>query len=166
MRLFPRFSSGFRSQVSGFLPVIAPILVFIAATPSASARVGENENELVARYGPVVSRQPARKSTAGKMSIYGERLVFKSADWDVSAVIIGGKAEEISYTKEGKWTEVQFSFLLQLNGGLKQWDESPTRNPDNHREWIRRDKATAHWSVFGGCVIRTPAAERALAADH
>ncbi len=146
-----------------FLGLLLVALASLAT--AASARVGENETELVARYGSVVSRQPARKSAAGKMSIYGERLVFKSPDWDVSAVIIGGKCEEISYTKEGKWTEVQFSFLLQLNGGLKNWNEQPTRNPDNHREWIRRDKANAHWSVFGGCVIRTPAAEKALRAD-
>jgi hypothetical protein len=162
MSCFPRLSSSFR--VSGFLGAIALVVVLAGANP-ASARVGENEQELVARYGPVLSRQPARKSAQGKMSIYGERLVFKSPDWDVSAVIIGGRCEEISYTKEGKWTEVQFRFLLELNGGRKQWTEQPTRNPDNHREWIRRDKATGSWSVFGGFIVRTPAAERAMVAQ-
>jgi hypothetical protein len=139
-------------------------LVFLTLFATASAHVGETEKDLVARYGAVVSRQPARKSAHGQMTIYGERLVFKSEDWDVSAVIIRGRCEEISYTKEGKWTEVQFQFLLELNGGRKQWTEQKTRNPDNHREWIRKDKATGSWSVFGGFVIRTPAAEAALAA--
>src|SRR3954471_18716560 len=155
--------SGLRSQVSGFRRAAVCSLALFAVA-SALARVGETEPELVARYGQVLSRQPARKSAAGKMTIYGERLVFKSTDWDVSAVIIGGKCQEISYTKDGKWTEVQFQFLLQLNGGRKQWTEQPTRNPDNHREWNRKDKATGSWSAFGGFVVRTPAAEAALAA--
>jgi hypothetical protein len=98
------------------------------------------------------------------MTIYGEKLVFRTPDWNVSAVIIRGRCEEITYTKDGDWTEVQYRFLLELNGGRKQWMEQTTRNPDNHREWLRKDKASAHWSAFGGFVIRTPAAERALEA--
>lgn len=141
------------------------VLALAFATTSAWAHVGETERELVTRYGAVVSRQPARKSAQGKMSIYGERLTFKSDDWNVTAVIIGGHCEEITYLKEGTWSEVQFQFLLELNGGRKQWKEQATRNPDNHREWLRRDKATGSWSIFGGFVVRTPAAERALAAE-
>lgn len=138
-------------------------LAFVATT--AFAQVGETEKELTARYGAVVSRQPARKSAQGKMSIYGERLIFKTDDWNVTAVIIGGRCEELTYLKDGTWSEVQFQFLLELNGGRKQWTEQKTRNPDNHREWLRRDKTTGSWSVFGGFVVRTPAAERALAAE-
>ena len=141
------------------------LLAFALAAMSAFAQVGGIEKDLAARYGAVVSRQPARKSAEGKMSIYGERLTFKSDDWNVTAVIIGGRCEEIMYTKDGAWSEVQFQFLLELNGGRKQWSEQKTRNPDNHREWLRRDKTTGSWSVFGGFVVRTPAAERALAAD-
>lgn len=143
--------------------VLAGLLV-ASLVPSASARLGEHEKQLVARYGTVVSRQPARKSANGKMEIYGEKLVFRTPDWHVNAVIIGGRCEEISYTKEGDWTAVQFRFLLELNGGQNQWKEQPTRNLDNHREWLRKDKASAHWSAFGGFVLRTPAAERALEA--
>ena len=140
------------------------LVVFLSAAVGAAARVGENEAELVARYGTVVSRQPARKSAAGQMTIYGEKLVFRTPDWHVNAVVIGGRCEEISYTKEGDWTPVQYQFLLELNGGRKQWKEQSTRNVDTHREWTRKDRATAHWSAFGGFVVRTPAAERALEA--
>jgi hypothetical protein len=140
-------------------------LILALVATAAFAHVGETEQELAARYGTVISRQPARKSAQGKMSIYGERLTFKSDDWNVTAVIIGGRCEEITYSKTGTWTEVQFQFLLELNGGRKQWTEQKTRNPDNRREWLRRDKATGSWSVFGGFVVRTPAAERALAAE-
>lgn len=158
MRRFPL-------QAPAHLRLALSMLVLAVAATSGSARVGENERELTTRYGPVVSRQPARKSAHGKMTIYGEKLIFRTPDWQVGAVIIGGRCEEISYTKEGPWTAVQFSFLLQLNGGQSQWTEQPTRNPDNHREWLRADRANAHWSVFGGFVVRTPAAERALEAS-
>ena len=141
------------------------LVVILGATANAFARVGENEADLVARYGAVVSRQPARKSAGGQMTIYGEKLVFRTPDWHVNAVIIGGRCEEISYTKDGDWTRVQYQFLLELNGGRKQWKEQSTRNVDTHREWIRKDQATAHWSAFGGFIVRTPAAERALEAS-
>ena len=130
--------------------------------PAASARVGETEQELIARHGPVTSRQPARKSSQGKMYIIGERLTFRSEDWGVSTLIIRGRCEEINYTKQGEWTEVQFSYLLEVNGGRAQWTEEKTRNPKVRRDWIRRrDQTTAGWGL-SGFMVRTPAVEQAL----
>jgi hypothetical protein len=40
---------------------IVPVLVFALVASTAVGRVGENEQELVARYGAVTNRQPARK---------------------------------------------------------------------------------------------------------
>jgi len=123
----------------------------------AAGRVGDTEPDLTARYGAVTSRQPARKSVQGKMSIYGERLGFKFEFWTVSAVIIAGRCEEIEYTLTGKWTEPHFRRLLEINGGWAEWTEQKTRNPDNHRQWLRRDQTTASWGL-SGFMIRTAAA--------
>lgn len=144
------------------LRLLGPLLACSLIAPVAAARVGETEPELVARYGAITSRQPARKSAQGKMHIYGERLVFRTPDWAISAVVIGGRCEEINYMKEGDWTGVQFSFLLELNGDRAQWTEQPTRNPDNHRAWLRRDKTTAGWGL-SGFMIRTPVIAQVLA---
>jgi hypothetical protein len=142
--------------------LLGPLLACSLIAPVASARVGESEPELVARYGAVTSRQPARKSSQGQMHIYGERLVFRTPDWGVSAVMIGGRCEEINYTKAGDWTKVHFSYLLELNGGRASWTEQPTLNPAIRRDWQRRDKTMAWWG-FTGFMIRTPAIDRALA---
>lgn len=137
--------------------------LFLACCLSASVaagRVGDPEPELVARYGAVTSRQPARKSVQGRMHIYGERLGFRFEFWTVSAVVIAGRCEEIEYTLEGKWTEPHFRRLLEINGGWTAWTEQKTRNPDNHRAWRRRDNTAATWGL-SGFMIRTPAAEQA-----
>lgn len=136
---------------------IVPVLVFALVALTAVGRVGETEQELVARYGAVTNRQPARKAVQGRMNIYGERLGFKFEFWTVSAVIIAGRCEEITYSLTGKWTEPHFRRLLEINGGWTEWTEQKTRNPDNHRQWLRRDQTTASWGLTG-FMIRTTAA--------
>lgn len=128
--------------------LILPILV----ASSAFGRVGETESELVARYGAVTNRQPARKAVQGRMNIYGERLGFSFEFWTVSAVIVAGRCEEITYTLTGKWTDPHFRRLLEINGGWSEWTEQKTRNPDNHRAWQRRDQAKADWGLSGFTV--------------
>jgi hypothetical protein len=139
---------------------IVPVMVFALVAASAVGRVGETEPELVARYGAVTNRQPARKAVQGRMNIYGERLGFRFEFWTISAVIIAGRCEEITYSLAGKWTDPHFRRLLEINGGWTEWTEQKTRNPDNHRQWLRRDQATASWGL-SGFMIRTPAAEKA-----
>jgi hypothetical protein len=136
--------------------------LFLLFAPTAFARVGDNESELVARYGAVINRQPARKAVQGKMHIYGERLTFHFEFWTASAVVIGGRCEEINYTREGRWTDPHFRRLLEINGGFAAWTEQKTRNPDNHRNWLRRDQTSANWGLTG-FMVRTPAVEKALA---
>jgi hypothetical protein len=133
---------------------------------SALARIGETESELVTRYGAVVTRQPMRKSAQGAVSLYGERLSFKSTDWNIAAVLIAGKCEEISYTKAGQWTPVQIRFVLDLNGGVKSWKEKRAGQTDAYRNWTRADGTTAKWSAFSGFIVRTTAAEAALRANE
>ncbi len=139
---------------------IVPVLVFALVASVAAGRVGETEQELVARYGAVTNRQPARKAVQGRMNIYGERLGFKFEFWTVSAVIIAGRCEEITYSLTGKWTEPHFRRLLEINGGWSEWTEQKTRNPDNHRQWLRKDQTTAAWG-FTDLMIRTQVAEKA-----
>lgn len=139
---------------------IVPVLVFALVAASAVGRVGETEQELVARYGGVTNRQPARKSVQGRMNIYGERLGFRFEFWTVSAVIVAGRCEELTYSLAGKWTDPHFRRLLEINGGWTEWTEQKTRNPDNHRQWLRRDQTTATWGL-SGFMIRTAAAGRA-----
>lgn len=138
--------------------LLFPVFAMILA--SAFARVGDSEPELVARYGAVVNRQPARKAVQGKMHIYGERLTFRFEFWTVSAIVIAGRCEEANYTSEGRWIDPHFRRLLEINGGWTAWTEQKTRNPDNHRAWLRRDKTAATWGL-SGFMIRTPAAEQA-----
>lgn len=137
--------------------VVACVLLLTAL---ATARVGENEQELVHRYGGVISRLKAEHSTQGRRYSYGEYLDFRADDWSIQALLINGRCERISYAKRGEWTEEQFKHLLEINGGRSQWEEQKNPNPKFQRKWKRRDKTTADWLSARGITIETPVVEK------
>lgn len=142
---------------------LLPLVLGCLLAVTAFARVGETEEQLAHRYGAVTSRQPARKSSQGRINTYGEYLNFRSDDWTVRALLINGLCEEINYSKLGEWTDIQFRHLLEINGGRSNWAEVPGRHPKLRREWRRHDKTTARWGI-GGFEVQTPVVEQARAA--
>lgn len=97
----------------------------------------------------------------GKALTLNENLHFKSEDWHIITRMLNGRCESITYIKPGEWTEEQFRHLLQNSGGREQWTEQKTLTPKTHREWKRRDKATAIWRMLEEMTITTPAYEEA-----
>jgi hypothetical protein len=141
------------------LRIIAILAVACLLNSLGFARVGEVEEELVHRYGPVQSRQAAVKSAQGRTYTYGEYIRFRSEDWGINALLINGRCEEVTYSKSGEWTETQFKHLLEINGGRSQWEEQKTTIPQLRREWKRRDKVMAVWSG-GGFEVKSPVVEQ------
>lgn len=133
------------------------ILLALALAPgtvtNAQAGIGETELELAARFGPVEGRRPERIQVDGHIYVLGERIVFKQAEWRVTAVLIRDQCAKITYAKSGRWMEGQFRDLLTRNADRWAWHEIPGRAPKWQRAWRRADGLVAKWMYAGGFAI-------------
>jgi hypothetical protein len=84
-------------------------------------------------------------------------LIFKNDLWNISAVLVAGRCEKITYTKPGEWSEAQFSALLTSNAGKYAWREVRSPLPKAKRDWKRDDGADAAWIISGGFKVISPA---------
>jgi hypothetical protein len=91
----------------------------------------------------------------GKARALADNLHFRMENWHVTARIINGRCESISYHKPGEWTEEQLRHILESNGTRAQWEERKTPSPKTHRTWLRRDSATAVWRLLQGMTLET-----------
>jgi hypothetical protein len=87
-------------------------------------------------------------------------LHFSSEDWNIDALVINGKCEEVTYSKKGQWTEAQYKHLLEINGGRSQWEEQKPKTQFSPRQWKRRDKVMATISGGLSLEIKTPLVEQ------
>lgn len=151
-----------RRTVSNRAIILLGLLAALCFSASALfGRLGETEAQLRERFGREIMRTGEKMIEQGKVLSLAENLHFKSDDWHIVARMLGGRCESITYLKPGEWTEEQFQTLLQNNGSREQWAEQKTLTPKTHREWKRRDKATAVWRMLEGMTITTPAYEQA-----
>ena len=144
-----------------FPPRLFAALVLLLLASSGHARLGENEAQLVERYTKPIMRSPEMIIDQGKTLPIADNLHFKQGDWHIIARMTGGRCESITYLKKGEWTEEQFRHVLESNGGRSLWEERKTPTPKTHREWKRRDSATATWRMPDGITLSTPAFDRA-----
>jgi hypothetical protein len=139
---------------------IGVVLGFLAAC-TLHARLGETEAQLVERYGKILLRSPESVVEQGKIYALADDLHFQADGWTIIARLVNGRCESISYGKPGEWTEEQYRYLLEANGSRAQWQEQKTSSPKMHREWKRRDQATAIWGMMHGMTFETPAYNQA-----
>ncbi len=136
-------------------------LIFAGATAPGVARLGETEKEMVERYGKVIMRAPESVIEQGRIHALADNLHFRLEGWNITARILNGRCESITYSKPGDWTEEQFRHVLESNGGRGQWEERKTATPKTHREWLRRDGKTAVWRMLQSMTLSTRAFEQA-----
>ena len=126
------------------------------------ARLGETEQELVARFGGPASRAKEITLTQGKIIDFGSKLTFRQGDWTIVCAIIDGRSAREVYHKRGEWTEDQFTTVLTSNGqGAKWTDISKPSVRKLAREWRREDGAKAIWRMGVAMSVTQPAYERA-----
>lgn len=141
--------------------IVSLLIAHCLLAAFSSARLSEAEPQLIERYGNPIMRTPDMMLEQGKILKLADRLHFRMDDWNIIAVMVGEHCENITYLKPGEWTEEQFRYILESNGGRSQWEEQKTTSPKTHREWKRRDKTMADWQMIGGMVLKTPAYEKA-----
>lgn len=131
------------------------LIVALLLCSPAFGRLNETEPQLVERYGKIIMRTPESVIEQGKIYTLADDLHFRSDDWSIIARLVNGRCESISYRKPGDWTEEQFSYLIDANGTRAQWEEHKTPTPKTHRQWLRRDGATAEWRMLQSLTLET-----------
>jgi hypothetical protein len=129
---------------------------------SAFARLGETEEQLIARFGQPGFRAKEQIFAQGKNREFGVKLGFRQDDWTIECAIIQGRSSRESYHKSGEWTEDHFRTVLNANGqGAKWTDISKPEVRKLLREWRREDGGTAVWHMGVGMTVEHPAYARA-----
>lgn len=134
---------------------------FIVITGSCWARLGEKENELVARFGEPVMRGKETHPAQGKMWELGPRLYFRQGDWNIVSVLVDGRVAQEEYGKVGSWTPEQVQAVLSANAQGAKWTETTKSGATFSRNWKRADGAVAEWVQGGRFTFTTPAFGRA-----
>lgn len=75
---------------------------------------------------------------------YGQNLYFRWQGYAVVATEISGYCARIQYGKNGKWTELELTQLLELNGGIAHWTESQSTS-QKERHWAGEPRRNAKW---------------------
>ena len=120
------------------------------------AHLGENESQLVQRFGRAFIRQPDVFVFHGRTLAIGERLSFMCEPWRLTATLIEDRCERIQYFKSGGWSEAWLASLLAENLGGFSWVPIPSAAPRIARDWTRDDGATAAWRTASGFTIASP----------
>jgi hypothetical protein len=137
------------------------IVVVIAITAVAHARLGETEAELVARFGQPKFRSKDLMGAQGRMWDIGPKYIFYQDDWQIHCVLVDGRCVWIDYGKPGEWTEEQIQLVLSSNSQGAKWTETTKDGGRASRTWKRADGADAHWRGPAGIKLVVPAYERA-----
>lgn len=120
----------------------------------ASARLGETEAQLVARFGEPVMRSMHNIIAQGKIIPLGPRLYFREGDWSIDRDLVDSRCLRISYHKPGDWTEEQIRTVLSANDQGSQWvEQSKSQIAKLQRNWRRTDSSTAEWGKGTGMTL-------------
>lgn len=137
----------------------------LCLTTTLFARLGENEAQLIQRFGEPRLRTSHSVFAQGKSWVLGPQLHFRQDDWSITAVLVDARCGHIHYTKVGEWTDEQFLAVLNANSQGGRWTETskPGGIPKLQRSWRRDDGATTRWQLGVGLTLITPAYNRAKA---
>lgn len=143
---------------------LAALLIALCILPSALARLGETETQLIERFGEPRTRSQHSIFAQGKFIPLGPQLIFKEGDWTITCDLIDGRCLRIKYSKPGDWTDDQFVLVLNSNGQGATWTETSNVKVKNlQRSWKRSDGSTAQWQKLTGITLTWDAYTKAKA---
>jgi len=114
--------------------IIGVLLVLVALTTIASARIGETEDEISARYGQSI----------GDISTeaFGKVRGFMSMNYVVAVKLIDGRSQMEMFSKNNQsdLSAIEIEKLLRENGG-GEWKAELITGKPVWRRWRREDGA-------------------------
>jgi hypothetical protein len=126
-------------------------LVFIlSVTATAQARLGENADQLVARYGQPL-KETDQKSEGVKVA--SADVNFQKGGFQITVTLVDGvsAAELFKKINGAVLSTGEVQTLLNANAGGHEW-EAP-QSVQGEKIWLRDDSATAKLSQDGGDLL-------------
>ena len=117
-------------------------VLFIIATLPAFARLGETEDQCVARYGPVVLRDT--DSSPLKLPL----LAFAKNGFTFGALMLNAKVGLLTIQKTDKssFSDNELDLFLAANSAGQKWIRSDDISVN--QDWVRDDGAKAEYNPF------------------
>ena len=105
--------------------VIVSIVIAVAGSPLAQARIGETEDQIQARYGAPMNIPPQAALMARNLP--GTAKFYRAADLLVAVGYLGGKSAVEVYSKSdsSKLSDDEMKVILDANSGGAQWTRQP-----------------------------------------
>jgi len=131
------------------------LFLFFILTGSAFARIGESPKEINSRYDKAT---PSAVGDAviheGRIIKFGQKVLYQSEGWTITAIFINGKCERIQYKKTGSWTNEHVYAVLNANANDQTWSkDSPFDN--SRKRWIGVGSSSADWNMVLGFDIKS-----------
>jgi hypothetical protein len=137
------------------------LVLFLSASLSTHARLGETEAEMIARFGQPALRSKHSTIAQGKIWDLGPSFCFRQDDWQIHCDLFDGRCVRIRYGKTGDWTDEQIQLVLSYNSQGLTWTETSKTGSKVARSWKRSDGASADWTKGGSMKMVVPAYDRA-----
>jgi len=128
------------------------VLFTVGITATAQARLGENADQLVARYGPPLS-EADQKGEGTKIPL--AKAVFQKGGFEIDVTVVSGISVEETFKKINgdPLTLEEARFLLSANSQGREW--AAPRVVEGEQLWTRDDNATAVLAQDGSFTIRS-----------
>jgi len=132
-----------KNYLTLFMRTAILTLLLIGITATAQARLGENADELIARYGQPLDQNDQTGYVAFQKGDQAGYLAFQKGGFNINVTISGGiSAQEKFYKMNGTpLTLAEVRTLLNANAQGYGW-EAP-RTIQGQRRWMRDDGAAA-----------------------
>jgi hypothetical protein len=132
--------------------VFLTLLITVSVTATALARIGENPDQLVARYGPPISEVDQKREGAKLPLSY---VVFQKGGFEIYVTISDGASVSESFKKlnGNSLTFSEVGVLLVANSQGREW--SAPRTVQGVKIWTRDDNATAKQAPDGSVTIQS-----------
>jgi hypothetical protein len=127
-------------------------LLTLGVTSTAHARLGEDADQLVARYGQPLTEND-QKREGDKIALAD--VIFQKGGFQVEVTVTDGisVAEKFKKLNGGPLTVSEVRILLGANSEGFEWQAPRVVNGESW--WTRDDNATAHTDADGSLTIKS-----------
>lgn len=128
------------------------LIFIVSVTTTARARLGENADQLIARYGQSLS-ETDQKGEGAKIPL--AYVVFQKGGFQIDVTLVDGISVAESFKKlNGEALTIgEVRTLLDANSQGSGWE--PPRMVQGEKLWIRDDNATAKLAQDGSLTIKS-----------